>query len=177
MTQPNGGILTTFPKNIFVKYLVMIKIKEYTYFFTSFYTLLGSTIQKNIFHVSNTWNFEGNFLRYWIEIFGHWKIVFGSIASYFYYFPLSVSYRYGNLYRPIPITIPIRHFPYRQNRYICRYRYIGRYRYRNCIGRTLSISVHPGHVWDFHTTKILFTIVRCWNATLDIDIFEKCKVD
>ena len=92
---------------------------------------------KNIFHVSNTYNFEGKFLGYWIEIFGYWKIVFGSIASYFYYFPLSVSYRYGNLYRPIPITIPIRHFPYRQNRYICRYRYIGRYRYRNCIGRTL----------------------------------------
>ena len=92
---------------------------------------------KNIFHISNTYNFEGKFLGYWIEIFGYWKIVFGSIASYFYYFPLSVSYRYGNLYRPIPITIPIRHFPYRQNRYICRYRYIGRYRYRNCIGRTL----------------------------------------
>ena len=36
MTQPNGGILTTFPKNIFVKYLVMIKIKEYTYFFYQF---------------------------------------------------------------------------------------------------------------------------------------------
>ena len=86
---------------------------------------------KNIFHISNTYNFEGKFLGYWIEIFGYWKIVFGSIASYFYYFPLSVSYRYGNLYRPIPITIPIRHFPYRQNRYI------GRYRYRNCIGRTL----------------------------------------
>ena len=92
---------------------------------------------KNIFHISNTYNFEGKFLGYWIEIFGYWKIVFGSIASYFYYFPLSVSYRYGNLYRPIPITIPIRHFPYWQNRYICRDRYIGRYRYRNCIGRTL----------------------------------------
>ena len=92
---------------------------------------------KNIFHISNTYNFERKFLGYWIEIFGYWKIVFGSIASYFYYFPLSVSYRYGNLYRPIPITIPIRHFPYRQNRYICRYRYIGRYRYRNCIGRSL----------------------------------------
>ena len=79
--------------------------------------------------------FEGNFLGYWIEIFGHWKIVFGSIASYLYYFPLSVSYWYGNLYQPIPITIPIRHFPYRQNQYI------GQYRYRNCIGRTLSVIV------------------------------------
>ena len=87
---------------------------------------------KNIFHIWNTYNFEGKFLGYWIEIFGYWKIVFGSIASYLYYFPLSVSYRYGNLYRPIPITIPIRHFPYRQNRYIGRYRY--------CIGRTLLSS-------------------------------------
>ena len=87
---------------------------------------------KNIFHISNTYNFEGKFLGYWIEIFGHWKIVFCSIASYFYYFPLSVSNQYENLYRPIPIPILIRHFTYRQNRYICRYRY------RNCIGRTLS---------------------------------------
>ena len=102
---------------------------------------------KNIFHISNTYNFEGKFLGYWIEIFGHWKIVFGSIASYFYYFPLSVSYRYGNLYRPIPITIPIRHFPYRQNRYICRYRYIGRYRYRNCIGRTLAYTVSSTYLY------------------------------
>ena len=95
---------------------------------------------KNIFHISNTYNFEGKFLGYWIEIFEHWKNVFCSIASYFYYFPLSVSYRYGNLYLPIPITIPIRHFTYRQNRNICRYRYIGRYRYRNCISGTLADS-------------------------------------
>ena len=47
---------------------------------------------KNIFHLLNTYNFEGNFLGYWIEFFRHWKIVFGSIASYFYYFLLSVSY-------------------------------------------------------------------------------------
>ena len=84
---------------------------------------------KNIFHTSNTYNFEGKSLGYWIEIFGYWIMVFGSIASYFYYFPLLVSYWYGNLYRLI--TIPIRHFPYWQNRYICHYRY------RNCIGRTL----------------------------------------
>ena len=59
---------------------------------------------------------------------GHSKILFGSIASYSYHFPLSVSNWYGNLHQLI--MIPIRHFTYRQNRYICRY--------RNCIGRTLS---------------------------------------
>ena len=60
---------------------------------------------------------------------GHSKILFGSIASYSYHFPLSVSNWYRNLYRPI--LIPIRHFPYQQKRYIGRYRY--------CIGRTLTL--------------------------------------
>ena len=47
------------------------------------------------------------------------------------FFTISVKNRYRNLYRPIPITI--RHFPYRQNQYIGRY--------RNCIGRTLIIII------------------------------------
>ena len=73
---------------------------------------------KNIFHVSNTYNFEENFLGYCIEIFGDWKIVFGSIASYFYYFPLLVKSVLADtdktfplsvkpIYLPIPIYRPI----------------------------------------------------------------------
>ena len=58
---------------------------------------------------------------------GHSKILFSSIASYSYHFHLSVSYRYRNLYRPIPI----RHFSYWQKWYIGRYRY--------CIGRTMDL--------------------------------------
>ena len=59
-------------------------------------------------------------------------IYYINILSILSFFTISVANRYRNLYRPILITIPIRHFPYRQNRYIGRY--------RNCIGRTLSRS-------------------------------------
>ena len=39
------------------------------------------------------------------------------------------GYRYGVLYRPIPITDTDRKFSYRQNRLSADNRYIGRYRY------------------------------------------------
>ena len=52
----------------------------------------------------------------------------------------------NNLYRPIPIIIPIRHFPYRQNRYIGRY--------QNCISCTLTISMMPVFHWNNENKKI-----------------------
>ena len=44
------------------------------------------------------------------------------------------GYRYGVLYRPIPITDTDRKFSYRQNQLSADNRYIGRYRYRYSIG-------------------------------------------
>ena len=78
------------------------------------------------------YHFERKILGSWIAIWDISKIIFGSIVTYYYCFSISISYRYGNLYR----LIPIRHFPYRQNRYIGQYWYIGRYRY--FIGHTLK---------------------------------------
>ena len=70
------------------------------------------------------------------------------------FFTISVKNRYRNLYRPIPITIPIRHFQYRQNRYIGRYRYISRYRYRNCIGRTLGLMIFDICICQYNYIKV-----------------------
>ena len=129
---------------------------------------------KNIFHVSNTYNFEGKFLGYWIEIFGHWKIVFSSIASYFYYFLLLVSYLWksvlANTYNDTDKT-----FPLSANG---RYWYIGRYSY--CASmlwnfrlwiKSLGFYLILMTLWwitmygnQLYTTEILYglTQVKCW---------------
>ena len=52
------------------------------------------------------------------------------------------GYRYGLSYRPIQITDTDKHFPYRQNRYI------GRYRYYRPIPIPIMISVAP---WNIDT--------------------------
>ena len=80
------------------------------------------------------YHFERKILGSWIAIWDISKVIFCSIATYYYCYSLSVTYRYGNLFWPIPIMI--RHFPYWQNRYI------SWYGYRYCISRTLPLLGH-----------------------------------
>ena len=85
------------------------------------FSLWGNYMQPFVFHIELTCHFLSTLClgSFWLSLWknnfkllncnlGHFWNYFLSIASYYYYFSLSVSYRYGNLYRPIPI----RHFPF-----------------------------------------------------------------
>ena len=67
------------------------------------------------------------------------------------------GYRYGLSYRPIPITDTDKHFPYRQNRYICRYRY-----YRP-IPIPIMISVAP---WQCHFKKFEYWLFMIYDDSI-----------
>ena len=93
------------------------------------FSLWGNYMQPFVFHIELTCHFLSTLClgSFWLSLWknnfkllncnlGHFWNYFLSIASYYYYFSLSVSYWYGNLYRPIPI--PIRHFPYDTTRLV-----------------------------------------------------------
>ena len=119
---------------------------------------------KNMFHISNT-TLKGNYQDIELKFLDIEKIAFGSIASYFYYFPLSVSYRYGNLYRLIPIMIPIRHFSYQQYQSANQY-WIIRLFYNQIIQRTIRHLISDLHIYypsDIPSFKIIEKFCFWWH--------------
>ena len=89
-----------------------------------------------------------------------------------YYSPLSVSYRYGKIYRPI--TIPIMDFLIGRYRYSPRYRYIGQYRYQWYISRTLRGNPPCVlHSHDIGKKLYVYYCVDSWKMLLAIKSHTK----
>ena len=82
--------------------------------------------------------FLNDFQRILFSFFGIFKIFWPSVLNLAY----RQGYRYGVLYRPIPITDTDRKFSYRQNRLSADNRYIGRYRYISVIGSYTALSMY-----------------------------------
>ena len=101
---------------------LVIKISNY-----SFFKKDGISFGKFYFKKVNFIFFKNHFHRILSLIL---KFFWPSVLNLVY----RQGYRYGVLYRPIPITDTDRKFSYRQNRLSADNQYIGRYRYRYSIG-------------------------------------------